>query len=169
MGIKLQMLGAAFGLSFLLTRYASQYSVGLIGTGVSLFLTEFILYNIWSILIYPRFFSPIRNVPEAPDGKFFTGQTRKIIAASSGQPMREWIESTPNDGLLRYSMWGAPRLLPTSPKTLGEVLVQKNYDFIKPQQLQASLGRLLGVGILLAEGDEHKRQRKLLMPAFAFR
>jgi cytochrome P450 len=31
------------------------------------------------------------------------------------------------------------------------------------------LGRLLGVGILLAEGDEHKFQRKHLMPAFAFR
>ncbi|KAL8719635.1 MAG: hypothetical protein Q9225_003383 [Loekoesia sp. 1 TL-2023] len=31
------------------------------------------------------------------------------------------------------------------------------------------LGRLLGVGVLLAEGDEHKTQRKHLMPAFAFR
>lgn len=66
-------------------------------------------------------------------------------------------------------MWGTPRLLPTTPQTLGEVLVQKNYDFIKPPQFRLSLGRLLGVGILLAEGDEHKRQRKALMPAFAFR
>lgn len=66
-------------------------------------------------------------------------------------------------------MWGTPRLLPTNPKTLGEVLVQKNYDFVKPPRFRESLGRLLGVGILLAEGDEHKRQRKALMPAFAFR
>lgn len=83
--------------------------------------------------------------------------------------MREWIEKVPNDGLIRYSMWGVPRLLPTNSKTLSEVLVQKNYDFVKPSQIRASLGRLLGVGILLAEGDEHKRQRKALMPAFAFR
>ena len=44
----------------------------------------------------------------------------------------------------------------TSPKALGEVLVQKNYDFIKPAQVRHGLGRLLGVGVLLAEGEEHK-------------
>ncbi len=46
----------------------------------------------------------------------------------------------------------------TNPKALGEVLVQRNYDFIKPERLRNGLGRLLGVGILLAEGDEHKVQ-----------
>ena len=48
------------------------------------------------------------------------------------------------------------RLLATSPKVLGEVLVTKNYDFIKPALVREGLGRLLGVGVLLAEGDEHK-------------
>jgi cytochrome P450 len=57
----------------------------------------------------------------------------------------------------------------TSPKALAEVLVQKNYEFIKPKFFSQNLGRLLGLGILFAEGDEHKRQRKLLLPAFAFR
>jgi len=57
----------------------------------------------------------------------------------------------------------------TNPKALGEVMVSKNYDFDKPSQFRFVLGRLLGVGILLAEGEEHRRQRKNLMPAFAFR
>ena len=57
----------------------------------------------------------------------------------------------------------------TSPKALGEVLVTRNYDFIKPSHFRSGLGRLLGIGILLAEGEEHKTQRKNLMPAFAFR
>lgn len=74
-----------------------------------------------------------------------------------------------HDGLIKYSIWFRERLLITTPQALGEVLVTKNYDFIKPQQLRNGLGRLLGVGILLAEGDEHKLQRKNLMPAFAFR
>jgi cytochrome P450 len=56
-----------------------------------------------------------------------------------------------------------------SPKALSEVLTTKSYDFIKPRLLRHSLGRLLGIGILLAEGDEHRAQRKNLMPAFAFR
>jgi cytochrome P450 len=76
----------------------------------------------------------------------------------------------PNDGVLYYRwLFNEPRILITTPKALGEVLVQRNYDFIKPERIRNGLGRLLGVGILLAEGDEHKRQRKLLMPAFSFR
>jgi hypothetical protein len=48
------------------------------------------------------------------------------------------------------------RLLITSPKALSEVLTTKSYNFVKPRQLRAGLGRILGVGILLAEGDEHR-------------
>jgi cytochrome P450 len=57
----------------------------------------------------------------------------------------------------------------TSPKGLSEVLTTRNYDFIKPSHVANSIGRLLGVGILLAEGENHKMQRKNLMPAFAYR
>lgn len=49
------------------------------------------------------------------------------------------------------------------------MLVTKNYEFVKPEQFRFSIGRILGVGVLLAEGDEHKAQRKNLLPAFAFR
>lgn len=45
----------------------------------------------------------------------------------------------------------------------------KNYDFIKPSSIRWSIGRILGIGVLLAEGEDHKFQRKHLMPAFAFR
>jgi cytochrome P450 len=57
----------------------------------------------------------------------------------------------------------------TSPRGLSEVLTTRNYDFVKPSHVAVGIGRLLGIGILLAEGDEHKAQRKNLMPAFAFR
>ena len=63
----------------------------------------------------------------------------------------------PNDGVLYYRwLFNESRVLITSPKALGEVLVQRNYEFIKPERIRNGLGRLLGVGILLAEGDEHK-------------
>ncbi|KAK4994245.1 hypothetical protein LTR28_000952, partial [Elasticomyces elasticus] len=66
-------------------------------------------------------------------------------------------------------MFNRERLLLANPKALAEVLVTKSYEFIKPPQFRQGIANILGVGILLAEGDEHKTQRKNLMPAFAFR
>lgn len=71
--------------------------------------------------------------------------------------MQRWNNEIANDGLLYYTgLFNEERLLVTGPKALAEVLVQKNYDFIKPKLFREGLGRLLGIGILLAEGDEHK-------------
>jgi cytochrome P450 len=104
------------------------------------------------------------------DSHFLLGHFRRIFKDPTGEPQRDWIDSVPNDGVLYYRwLFNESRVLVTSPKALGEVLVQRSYDFVKPERLRSGLGRLLGVGILLAEGDEHKRQRKMLMPAFSFR
>lgn len=71
--------------------------------------------------------------------------------------MARWVDEVPNDGLIYYRfIFNADRILITSPKAIGEVLVQKSYDFVKPSFLRTSSSQILGVGILLAEGDEHK-------------
>lgn len=85
------------------------------------------------------------------------GQFKRILKEPTGVPMQEWINTIPNDGLIRYkAIFNTERLLITSAKGLGEVLVTKNYEFVKPAQLRLGLGRILGVGVLLAEGEEHK-------------
>jgi len=48
------------------------------------------------------------------------------------------------------------RLAITNPQTLNEVLTTKSYQFIKPKLVTNGLGRISGIGLLLAEGDEHK-------------
>ncbi|KAI4152262.1 MAG: hypothetical protein LQ340_003009, partial [Diploschistes diacapsis] len=86
-----------------------------------------------------------------------------------GIPHRNWINSVPNDGLIRYThIFNRERVLLASPKALSEVLVTKSYEFQKPADARYTLGRLLGFGVLLAEGDEHRQQRKNLMPAFKY-
>jgi hypothetical protein len=85
------------------------------------------------------------------------GHFRRIFKDPTGEPQRDWIDNVPNDGVLYYRwLFNEPRVLVTNPKALGEVLVQRNYEFVKPARIRVGLGRLLGVGILLAEGDEHK-------------
>ena len=57
----------------------------------------------------------------------------------------------------------------TTPKAFSEALVLKSYDLIKPPALAAGLARIVGWGVLLTEGHEHKMQRKNLTPAFSYR
>ncbi|KAH5466538.1 hypothetical protein HBI22_180030 [Parastagonospora nodorum] len=136
----------------------------------SLFVIQVFAQWGWQIVVYPLFLSPLRHLPQPPNGHILLGHFRRIFKDPTGEPQRDWIDNVPNDGVLYYRwLFNEPRVLVTNPKALAEVLVQRNYEFVKPDRLRRGLARLLGVGILLAEGDEHKRQRKALMPAFAFR
>ena len=88
MAPNLQMLGLSAGLSVVLSRYAPRYTLGLITTTILLFLFQFLAYQVWQIIIYPRFFSPIRHVPTPPGGGLILGHTKKISRESAGMPMR---------------------------------------------------------------------------------
>ncbi|KAL9621780.1 MAG: hypothetical protein Q9160_003752 [Pyrenula sp. 1 TL-2023] len=165
------LIGAAVG-SFALIQFAPQYSVSnsVVWTAVSIFILESLAYELYDVIIYPKFLSPLRHLPQPGGASFILGHFGKIRRDPAGTPQREWVHTIPNNGLIRYLMlFNKERLLITSPKLLGEVLTTNSYTFIKPQQLRGGLGRLLGIGVLLAEGDEHKQQRRSLMPAFAFR
>lgn len=50
---------------------------------------------------------------------------------------------------------------------LSHILVSKAYDFPKPTFLRNILSRIIGDGLLIVEGDVHKRQKRIMMPAFS--
>lgn len=142
----------------------------LLGSFAALFFGQLFIYAAYAVLIYPFYVSPLRHIPTAPGGHWLLGHGMKIVKEVNGNPSREWIRTVPNDGILRYFwFFNIERVLVTSPQAMAEVLVTKNYTFPKPAAVRANIGRALGFGILLAEGDEHKLQRRNLMPAFAFR
>ncbi|KAI0022398.1 cytochrome P450 [Xylariomycetidae sp. FL0641] len=157
--------------SYLLNARQPEWSISqFIRTFLGIAAAQVALWIVWVVVLWPKLFSPLRNLPEPPPGSFFFGQFWKIAREPTGIPMREWISSVPNNGIMRYlGLFNQERILVTGPKALSEVLVTSNYDFEKPSALRFNIGRILGVGVLLAEGEEHKIQRKNLMPAFAFR
>jgi cytochrome P450 len=61
------------------------------------------------------------------------------------------------------------RLLISNPKALADILVHNAYDFEKPKAIRDFLRRVLGDGLIIVEGDEHKFQRRHILPAFSFR
>ncbi|EFQ96998.1 CTP synthase [Nannizzia gypsea CBS 118893] len=125
---------------------------------------------VYQLFLYPRFFTPLKCFPTPLNRHWLTGNTTSLLVDTPHAEMKEWVRVIPNDGIIRYYIVGnLERIVITSPKVLSEILVSRAYDFAKPLVIQQGLGRLLGNGILLAEGDEHKFQRKNLMPAFAYR
>ena len=165
-------IGLSILISILLSAFAPQYLIGrsFFWAVVAAFFAQCFLYLFYAVVIYPRFLSPLRHLPQPEGGGFFTGQWSLITSLPSGIPLRKWANEIPNDGLIRYlNLFNKERILLTSPKGLAEVLNTKTYDFKKPRLIRDGIGRLLGIGVLFAEGEEHKQQRKALTPAFNFR
>ncbi|KAK7427673.1 hypothetical protein QQZ08_005779 [Neonectria magnoliae] len=163
--------GGAFATTVLLAWVRNEWSRWpLLATFFMSWTAGLVLWAIWAVWVYPLLVSPLRHLPGPSGDHWLLGQAKRIFAEPSGMPMREWVNEVPNDGLIRYrGLFNQERLLITSPKALAEVLVTNNYAFAKPAQIRWSLGRILGVGVLLAEGDDHRMQRRSLTPAFAFR
>jgi hypothetical protein len=52
-------------------------------------------WAVWSILLWPRFFSPLRDLPQPSGASLFNGHFSKILAEPSGIPHREWYAAPP--------------------------------------------------------------------------
>lgn len=84
--------------------------------------------------------------------------------------LRKVASEFPQDGLVRYYFAGnVERVLVFGIKELEELLVTEVYDFSKSESLRIKLLRFTGNGLLLAEGEEHKVQRRAILPSFSYR
>ncbi|KAJ5646855.1 hypothetical protein N7490_003227 [Penicillium lividum] len=125
---------------------------------------------IYQLYLYPRFFTPLKQIPTPSKRHWFKGNSDSGLIDTPHEQIHEWATTIPNDGLLRFYIVGQlERVVLTNPKALSEVLNSKVYDFAKPNIVQQNLRRVVGDGVLLAEGDDHKFQRKNLLPAFSYR
>ncbi|KAI1001282.1 Cytochrome P450 monooxygenase [Podosphaera aphanis] len=145
-------------------------ATSLIASFIFAWITQVFFWIVWKVFLYPIYFSPLRHFPSPEGSSWWNGQYANIVAVPTGKPMLRWINKIPNNGIIRYlGLLNSERLFITSPNALREVLNTQSYEFAKPSQVVESLSRLLGNGVLFAEGSEHKKQRRDLTPAFAFR
>jgi cytochrome P450 len=100
-------------------------------------------------------------------------------AASAYPPKSIWsARRTPQDpiaflqglaaqgDIVPFSLGGRPAFLVNHPEHVEDVLVVHHSKFSKPLAFQRS-GVLLGSGLLTAEGELHRRRRRVLQPAFS--
>ncbi|KAJ9495338.1 hypothetical protein H2202_009125 [Exophiala xenobiotica] len=129
----------------------------------------------WPLILVDRVKSIVKAKPghhiPTPDGHSFGKGTHAPSGVTTHSArLRHWSTTVPNSGLLRVYLRGyQERLLVTSPKALSEILVSQAYSFTKPGSVKKRLSYITGNGLLVSDGENHKAQRKSLMPAFSYR
>ena len=123
-----------------------------------------IYLTFWS-WIYPFYLSPMKIIPTVPGfplwGQFFT-----IIHHEVGVPNRDWHQKY--GPIVRYFFpFGAERLSIADDDALTHMCIKNPYNYPKPDRARQWMTRILGDGVLLAEGNPHKHQRKALAPGFS--
>ncbi|CAG8716812.1 26313_t:CDS:2 [Gigaspora margarita] len=126
-------------------------------------LVSYILYKCY---VYPFYLSPLRKIPGPSFENFFIGNYASFLKK---EPAKAFIQLKKQYGeIFRYhSLFNDPHIVISDPKLVQQVLVNRSYEFSKYQS-KAVLKDIFGNGILVAEGDSHKRQRKMMTPSFSF-
>ncbi|KAI7862592.1 cytochrome P450 [Spinellus fusiger] len=136
-----------------------QMAIGLgIASSVGYIISEYIINRLY--------LHPVNRVPGPHVGWFpFSGNMIEIIREESGIPHARWAKKY--GGIVGYhGPWNTPRYLVTDPDILKHVLTTHEPDYIKSPQTAAFIRRILGNGLLVAEGEAHRMQRKMMNPAF---
>ncbi|CAO3684024.1 unnamed protein product [Rhizopus stolonifer] len=125
-------------------------------------------YFLYKTLIYRLFLHPLNKIPGPRVswipfmGNFFDVMLSEI----EDSPFIKWAEEY--GGIFKYHHhWNEPQLVVTDPQLLKQILTTQIYDFSKPDFAIKDLTRVAGIGVLVAEGDVHRVQRKMLNPAFS--
>ncbi|KAL4966075.1 cytochrome P450 [Aspergillus stella-maris] len=140
---------------------------------ISILVLGFLIFNLvvlvtYLTIIYPYLYSPFRHLPR-PKGEIpLVGQATAPYTKPLGSAYLKWMNTVPNSGIIAYrSIFNQDRLLLTSPKAIAEVLVHNTYAYTKHPAERSVIGRFLGDGLTISEGDAHKLQRKLLTPVYS--
>jgi len=63
-----------------------------------------------------------------------------------------------------HELLNRPAILVADAKIIQEILLHHPYDYIKPPMADGIA--IAGNGLIMTEGESHKRQRKMMNPAF---
>ncbi|KAJ7624697.1 cytochrome P450 [Roridomyces roridus] len=134
---------------------------------ISYLVTGYALYiSFYRLVLYPRFFSPLRNIPGPPLGNPLLGQFLPWLRGEPCIPQREWAKQY-GTTVRAMTLFGVERMIYLSPDALHQILVKGWHENPRPPFLRGVLGLMAGHGLLTAIGEDHKRLRKAMNPAFS--
>ncbi|KAJ7696167.1 cytochrome P450, partial [Mycena metata] len=124
------------------------------------------VYTLYALLkvLYQEFTSPLRNVPGPECHDRFVGNRLQIFTSVEDDQEGLWTAQYGRTVRLNTFL-GFSQLFTTDTKAVQHILSNSNH-YQKPAMRRYFLGRVVGPGVLVVEEDVHKKQRKIMNPAF---
>ncbi|KAF0532036.1 cytochrome P450 [Gigaspora margarita] len=124
-------------------------------------------YVLYKFYIYPLYLSPLRKIPSPSVDSFIFGHYA-FLNNKQGEAFAHLIKQY--GGLVRlHAFLNQPQLLISDQKLVQQIIVTHSYEFPSYFLSETLVKDLVGdEGISLAQGDVHKRQRKIMNPLFTF-
>ncbi|KAF8604787.1 cytochrome P450 [Ceratobasidium sp. AG-I] len=118
----------------------------------------------WTYWPIRKLFSPLRHLRGPKNESLVFGNLKRIFGAQNSVLHEEWV----GEYGLTFAYRGflsSYRLYTVDTRALNFIMTQTN-SFAKPEAVRRNLADVLGEGLLFAEGDTHKRQRRIMNPSF---
>ncbi|KAI0773614.1 cytochrome P450 [Fomes fomentarius] len=110
-----------------------------------------------------------RSTPLAgpPRPSWLFGVSRLVVNNPNASTIyEEWVDKY-GSVFLAPAPLGSKRVILTDPKAIAHFYSVETWTYVNTKLSRVAIENLFGRGLLWAEGDSHKRQRKAISPAFS--
>ncbi|KAK3377979.1 cytochrome P450 [Podospora didyma] len=157
----------SLGSTLALATYLKASGAGLLLSVAASSAVQLVVYLGYLSLVYRWFVSSTKALPHPKDTPFILGNLIPFLSEPWGFPLSRWQADIPStaSGFYRIFLGPFDFLIPKSTQAVTAIMTQP-YLFEKPAAVRDGLVESLGTGLVAAEGDVHRRQKKLLTPIF---
>ncbi|EKM59826.1 uncharacterized protein PHACADRAFT_206038 [Phanerochaete carnosa HHB-10118-sp] len=106
----------------------------------------------------------LRHLPGPPNESLLRGNSKPIESEEDSVPQDRWVQQYGHTIAYR-GLFSMRRLWTMDTRALNHIMTHHNI-YQHPLHARYGLSRVVGPGVLMAEGDQHKHQRRVLNPAF---
>ncbi|KZV83329.1 cytochrome P450 [Exidia glandulosa HHB12029] len=118
-----------------------------------------------SQLLWHKFTTPLRNLRGPKNPSVVWGNFKEVNHEDDSVVYERWIKEY-GKTFRFHEFLGRYRLFTIDTRAIGHVL-NNTQTWIKPDIFRRGPAAAFGEGILFTEGEQHRRQRKIMGPAFA--
>ncbi|OSC99352.1 cytochrome P450 [Trametes coccinea BRFM310] len=118
------------------------------------------LYKRWSFV----YRSPLRNLPGPPSPSWLYGNMKEVFTTDGHAVPDKWFAQYGRT-YVDHGFGMTPQLWTLDLRAIHHILTH-SMDYGVPEDNVKTVGELLGKGLLLVHGEQHRQQRRIMNPAF---